>query len=201
VTETLLFYVGLILIASIPLDSLLPLLALKVKEVNDKLDKPRVGLFLPITPFLFGIGKVIQFLKGYFALYFTSFYLGDGTFMIVSCILLLTLNNWSPFLKFRNQKKFGYVLWGCYTYIFPYFGLVYPVVFVFFTGVLNSFPVGYTLTIISMFFALAYIQADAYYLPLNFALFVVVFLSLSPQLIQHIEGKKWTLFKSFQNRV
>ncbi|MCP4049649.1 MAG: hypothetical protein GY730_02970 [bacterium] len=197
---TVLFFSVLIFAALLPFDVLLPWTFDRLKEIDSKLDKKRNYLYFSKAPILVVLEKVLDFLKGFLVPFFAVLYFEDEIILLVSVALVLVAHNWSPFLKFRNRMKLWFILLGIYTFIYSPLFIVYISGYIVLSLLFNSFVIGFISNVIFMFSALWFFQLDPIYMPINFIIFVVVFLSYGTQLFIHFEKERLTILKSFESR-
>lgn len=149
---------------------------------------------------IFYFSKALEFLKGFFALYAADYVLADPYLMVPTVGIALIAHNWSLFLKFKNRKRFAVILYGMYCFMFPWMLIIYPVCYFGLSVLFNSFLVGLLANVILQFFVIWYFVPDPVFLPVNFVIFLITFISHAHDIFQHFDHKRFTILESFERR-
>lgn len=189
-----------IFFCAIPIKELFNWLISQTRGIHDKMDKPIHQVETSFKLFINLIVLFLTILKGYLPLYFERILFDNSLLKLLIVALILIAHNWSFFNKFSPKKNFFLVLLGIYAFIFPWLIIIYPLIYSCFTIILNSFFLGTIASIILLMFFFAFGPVEPIFLAVNFVIFLVIFLALITNLIQHIEKKRWTLLHSYQNR-
>jgi hypothetical protein len=198
--QLIIYFIVVTVIAAVPFDIFLPWLLSKSREIESQLEKPSSYLYMSKAPFIAALAKAIDFGKGYL-IPFCALYFYDDLIMLISVAIVLVAHNWTPVLKFKNRKAFLLVLWGLYSFMFHPFIFIYPIAFIIFSFLINSFFIGLMINIVFMFFCVWFFELPAVYLPINFIVFGIAFVAYVRQLFIHFESdNKFTILKSFKNR-
>jgi glycerol-3-phosphate acyltransferase PlsY len=196
----ILYFTAVFFVASIPVDLLVFWLDKKFRDIDSQLEISRSLIRLSKAGILFLFIQISNFAKGFFAGYLTQ-KLFDNNFLVLSAILLVVIvNNWSCYLKFKNRKQFLLVLWGAYTFIYPPLFLVFPIGYVVMSLIFNSLLIGSMVNIIFMFFPIWYFHLELSFFSLNLFIFMVYFISVARRVFSHFEDEPYTILKSFNNR-
>ncbi|MFC1752618.1 hypothetical protein ACFL96_04400 [Thermoproteota archaeon] len=132
---------------------------------------------------------------------FLAFYFFESeTVMIASIGIVLACHHWSVFLKLGSQKRLGALVWGIYSFCLWPLVLVYPVGYLVFSLLFNSWLMGFMVTIFMMFFVFAFSQLSIAFIPLNLLIFILSFFAIGLKLIFLPLREPYTILSSFERR-
>ena len=192
---------GLLILASLPFQKLLPWLHQEAQRIDKTLEKHRqTPITLSIAHVMFGIYTSLTALKGYGIAWLADYYFFDDTYTAIALCATVLLHFWSPWLKLKSTTHTEWVLAGAYTFMDPLLGLYFLGIFSLCTLLINNIRLGQTFANIVMMALVFYQQLPLAFLPATFVLFIASLLYASPQLFSWIEGKKWTILDSFESR-
>ena len=197
----LLFLLIFWLLAAIPFGNLLSWIYGQVQKIDAKLIIPRPSLYCSKVPFLYFFLLLINFLKGYLPLLIFTFSYFEEYNLIILISGLLILNNWNIWQKFENQKKFGLILLGIYSYFSPVLGILFVLAYILSSLLLNSFLLGFLGSIVVLFFGISVIIESPIYLFVNLAIFLIVLFAVRRDLLDHFERSPRRIITSFQQRI
>ena len=186
---------------SIPFDTWLRWMLKQARGIHSTLDIPATKVYCSKLPFIVFLAMAGQFFQGYAMGYlFDLIPISDPTMIAVIVGLCLTLNTWSPFLQFRSHTPILLTLWGLYSHMDPNMLILFPLMYVVISFIVNSFELGLIATILSVYGVLWMLQIPTMEWVLNSVVLLITFLSLSEKLFDHFENKPLTILRSFQNR-
>ena len=193
------FILGGCLVSAIPFSLLLNKVYVYFREVYKE---TRPHMYVSFAPFIYILEQILEFFKGFCILYFSTLYIEFDSLYLCSLIVFVCAHNFSPFLKFKNQGTFFIFLWGCFTAIYLPFILIYPLLFVLFSLLLNSFIYGQLLSVLILFYFNYFFGLSEIYYYVYLLFLIVILLSYGNLIIQSINGKKSiTIWTSFQKRL
>ena len=198
-SEFLYFFIAGV-VGLIPFEGLLPWLFKRSQHISSKLEHSHDMLFMSKAPFVAGLIYFLSFLKSYLVLYVGFYYFGESLWVLFSFLVMAALHLWSPFRDRPGYFNLHFLIWGAYVFLFPAFLIVYPILFLLFSFLLNSFLLGTLLNIVTVFFVFWYFESAVMSLPLNFFIFILTVVSLSPQMFRHFEVMPHTILRSYKNR-
>lgn len=189
-----------ILVISIPFETVFPWFVYHVRQIDAKLEKPRSLIYLSKTPFWFGCIHLCNFLKGFLPLYIGN-KVWEYNFLIIPLVLvMLWMNNWCLWQKFKNKKQFFFMLGGIYTFLHPMLGILYVIGYLILSLMFNSFVIGFISNILFLFIAFWFLFEDPLYLMLNMCIFILILFAYLDDLVLYFETGEPTIKTSFLNR-
>jgi hypothetical protein len=198
--SVLIYLFLIVLVGIIPFDLFFPWVFKRSEHISSKLDNSHDVLFFSKAILAAGLERVVSFLKGYGAIYLGFYFFGESLWVLFAFLLMSALHLWSPFRVTPGQFNLHFVIWGAYTVLFWPLLIVYPILFCLFSFLLNSFLLGTMVNIVSVFFVFWYFESAVMSLPLNFFVFILALVSLSPQMFRHFEVSPYTILRSYQRR-
>ena len=192
--------IPIILIALIPIKEWLQWFKENYTKINNKLEKQKEILYISNALFIRIVSLILEFLKGYYIPTVTALWFEIPALTTAITLLTLIGHIWSPFTKFKQNNSWYIVLWGIYTFINPIFALLFPLLLIFFSLLLNTIPLSTCLTIIAMLFIVGLSESPTHFLAIKIGLFIIILLAARIPLFNHLETKSETLLKRFEMR-
>ncbi|MDA1353169.1 MAG: hypothetical protein O3A01_01700 [bacterium] len=198
--EQLLVAGGLLILSTLPIDRMLLWIFSRAKYIDDQLEKPHLRVYTSKRWLGFGFAQLLHFGLGYAVFYCMDFYIGNLLVSIVLTPLLLLVHRFSVFSGFKSSQDIILMVWGIYAYIYWPMAIIFPIVFVLFSLLLNTISLGFVLAIFSAFFVFWLNLIDPYALLYNFMIFAVALYAERDHVTGYIEGNKRTIMQSFMSR-
>lgn len=197
----ILVFIGLILLSATPVTEACFWVYSKAKYIENKLEKGTQLIVFSRYSLVLWVSYIFHFLKGFIIPVIASTYYFDNNTMLVICVAVLLGCHFFPFfLKFSFQKESLLFLWGLYTFIVPEFFYIFPIFFLLLSLIFASFLLGKLFSVTGMFFFIWFLELQAIYLPINFIIFLIVFISYYNDVIDHIEKQSHSILMAFKGR-
>lgn len=197
----ILVFISLIFFSAIPVNNLCFWTYSKAKYIDNQLEKGSQLIVFSRYSLVLWFSYILHFLKGFLVPYITSvYYVENNTLLVIGFAVLLGCHFFPFFLKFSFQKESLLLLWGMYTFIALEFSAIFPILFLLLSLLSASFLLGKLLTVTGMFFFIWFLELQALYLPINFIIFLIVFISYYSDLIDHIEKQSHSILMAFKAR-
>ena len=197
----ILVFIGLIFLSAIPVTTVCFWTYSKAKYIDNQLEKGTQLIVFSRFSLVLWFSYLLHFFKGVFVPFIVSAYYFENNTMLVICIAVLLGSHFFPFfLKFSFQKESLLFLWGLYTFIALEFSYIFPILFLLLSLIFASFLLGKLLAVTGMFFFIWFLELQAVYLPINFIIFLIVFISYYSDLIDHIEKQSHSILMAFKGR-
>lgn len=195
------YFIGLLVIALIPIQPLLFWLFNRSRDIQNKLDTHPSSIRLSRLPFLYGVVFILLFLKGYGIPYLTDriFFYND-LFLLISIVSTLGFHFFSPFNRFKPQPFWFVVFSGVSLFLDKQIGISIIIMSLIFTLVFNSMLIG---PLVSLFIALflSWIWGfPTVYLTALLCSFCIIFLALNEEAILYFSKNPLTLYQQFKKR-
>ncbi|MFC1771102.1 hypothetical protein ACFLZV_04355 [Candidatus Margulisiibacteriota bacterium] len=194
------YFLFLAIMASTPVDIVVPWLVKKVRHIEAQLDKDKPNIKFSPAAFIFLLMKSLQFAKGYVAVFLTQRFFESEWMLLISISIVILFHNWTLFNKFKNRHHLFLVAWGIYSALYFKFFFIFPISYVLLSFLFNSFVIGILANIVFMFAAIWTFYLDPLNIILNLDIFLFGFLVYAKLLFKHFEETPYTLLKSFENR-
>lgn len=198
--EQLLIAGGLLILATLPIDRILKWIFSRTKYIDDQLEKPYLRVYTSKRWLGFSFAQLLHFGLGYGVFFCMDFYVGNLLATIVLTPLLLLVHRYSVFSGFKSSQSIMLMVWGMYAYIYWPMAVLFPILFVLFSLLLNTISMGFILAIFSAFFVFWLSLIDPFALLYNFMIFAVALYAERDHVTSYVEGNKRTILQSFMAR-
>ncbi|MEK9657517.1 MAG: hypothetical protein VW378_03990 [bacterium] len=190
----------LIIIAAIPIKQSLYWLYKNSIAVHNQLEKKKIRSHCSLIPFLECTIISLKFIKGFYIPFTIKSFNLNNELIIAAIIITMLTELWSPFTLFKKTTQWQFTLWGILTFISPLLFLIYPLSFIIFSLLINSFHIGQLLSITTIIGILWILNLNPYYLLASTCLFILILLFLTPHFQQGLTNKRLDIKTSFIRR-
>ena len=194
----LLFFLGVALGCSIPLDKIfLWITSLYRKTFRDA--KPPKQFYVSKAPFIFIIANGLELLKGYSLFFVANFFYDDDLILLATFLIGTFFQTYSFFGKRSFFSTLAFVL-GLFSSLWLPSILLYPLLFCIFIVFFNNLYSGLQISIILFSFVVWLIFQDAFYIYVGITMGMAILFSYLTQFIRIFSGRPQSLKVLFDGR-